>query len=576
MKHLYRFRFLLLTISIGMSALFSCSDNDDDAKDDNNAESITIQFSTDEYKVKLGNEIIIEPAVAKAINPIYVWTIDGNIVSSESSFLFKGETLSESFLTLKVIAENGTAVEQVKLSVVDKLPPQISFGAEQVAFLGKATELAATVEYTDASTKFEWMAADGEVISTDSVYVFTGTVVNTFNMSLKVSNMDGVSSINFGMSVLPEPTATLFFDNGRYIVPSEFKDPNAMRKMSVPIGKTLVMAPVKMHMGDNVVYEWAVDGAAQSGVTGEYFNFKPAAQGEYIVSVTGTGTGGTASTKVKVVCTPPEGTYFHKLTESSKYWSNTCFEFIPAPGQFVNYQENSKAEDARLTIHTLVSKNTYPSASYLASIGAFGGYIIFGFDHSVENLDGPDLDVGGNAFAGWGEPGIIWVMQDENGNGLPDDTWYELAGSETGKPTATQRFTMTYFRPSKDNSNIVWIDSNGRTGSIDNNGYHNQKSYFPMFMTEESYTLTGTYLASSFTNNGIEYNQSYDWGYADNINTREGLYLEDAIQQDGSPANLKYIDFIKVHTAQQAKGAAVGEISTEPKCPVDYKMKLKN
>jgi hypothetical protein len=131
---------------------------------------------------------------------------------------------------------------------------------------------------------------------------------------------------------------------------------------------------------------------------------------------------------------------------------------------------------------------------------------------------------------------------------------------------------MTYFRPSQDNANIIWMANNGVTGSIDNNGYHTQRSYFPMFITEPSYTLTGTLLPSAFMNNGLETNPSFEWGYADNINSRPGMYIEDAIQQDGSPASLRYIDFVKIHTGQQAKGAAVGEISSEPTCPKDYRM----
>ena len=49
--------------------------------------------------------------------------------------------------------------------------------------------------------------------------------------------------------------------------------------------------------------------------------------------------------------------------------------------------------------------------------------------------------------------------------------------------------------------------------------------------------------------------------------------IENAIQQDGSPANLKYIDFVKVHTAQMGQGAAVGEISTESSAAMDLRLK---
>ena len=38
-------------------------------------------------------------------------------------------------------------------------------------------------------------------------------------------------------------------------------------------------------------------------------------------------------------------------------------------------------------------------------------------------------------------------MQDVNGDGLPNDEWYELKGSEYGKPETIQDYAVTYFRP---------------------------------------------------------------------------------------------------------------------------------
>jgi hypothetical protein len=71
-----------------------------------------------------------------------------------------------------------------------------------------------------------------------------------------------------------------------------------------------------------------------------------------------------------------------------------------------------------------------------------------GFDHSVENSGVYDLWIPGNAFGdalgSWSEPGIVWVNQDENDNGKPDDTWYELKGSETGKTGTIQRYSITH------------------------------------------------------------------------------------------------------------------------------------
>lgn len=73
----------------------------------------------------------------------------------------------------------------------------------------------------------------------------------------------------------------------------------------------------------------------------------------------------------------------------------------------------------------------------MVSLGGFGGYIVVGFDHTIENKSGLcDFRVLGNAFYangasdyGSSEPGVIQVCYDANGNGLPDDGWYEIAGS---------------------------------------------------------------------------------------------------------------------------------------------------
>ena len=57
--------------------------------------------------------------------------------------------------------------------------------------------------------------------------------------------------------------------------------------------------------------------------------------------------------------------------------------------------------------------------------------------------------------------GVVVGGQDENGNGIPDDTWYELKGSETGKPGITQRYALKYFRPTAEKQDMLSIDNDG-------------------------------------------------------------------------------------------------------------------
>lgn len=70
-------------------------------------------------------------------------------------------------------------------------------------------------------------------------------------------------------------------------------------------------------------------------------------------------------------------------------------------------------------------------------------------------------------------------MQDVNGDGLPNDEWYELKGSEYGKPETIQDYAVTYFRPGP-NMDTQWQDNKGNKGAIDRLGnYHPQEFYYP-------------------------------------------------------------------------------------------------
>ena len=192
------------------------------------------------------------------------------------------------------------------------------------------------------------------------------------------------------------------------------------------------------------------------------FKFTPSAPGEYTVSCTvsedaptekisrNIDKGKTAVTAiVKVVCVDKKEQDGFRASGSSKLW-NKVYEYTPAPGQFIN--ETS-------TIGGMTGKETFPEAAVAwatqrlkdklhVSLGSFGGYIIVGFDHSIPNSGNQyDFCIQGNAFDGSSEPGIVWVMQDINGNGLPDDEWYELKGSEAGKKETIRNFEVTYYRP---------------------------------------------------------------------------------------------------------------------------------
>ncbi len=249
---------------------------------------------------------------------------------------------------------------------------------------------------------------------------------------------------------------------------------------------------------------------------------------------------------------------------------NRVYEYLPAPGQFINetYAPRTMEEACAWAEKQLGSKYGY------VSLGSFGGCVVVGFDHPVACTGGYDLAIDGNPLDTSSEPGIVWVMQDENGDGLPNDTWYELRGSEYGKPETWQDYAVTYYRPSEPDAGIAWTDDRGQSGTIARVSYHRQDSYYPAWVGDDSYTLRGTRLEARNRFDGVQWiNPPYEWGYADNFSSIDRLTdngmnanrfrIADAVRADGLPAGLAHIDFVKVQTGVLAQSGGLGETSTE-------------
>ena len=285
--------------------------------------------------------------------------------------------------------------------------------------------------------------------------------------------------------------------------------------------------------------------------------------------------------------------HYRAKTETSVAEQTIVFEYTPAPGQFINETKTggftgneTTPEAANAYAERRMKEGTF------VSLGGFGGYIVVGFDHSIDNTGNYDFGIIGNSFKGSSEPGIVWVMQDKNGNGKPDDTWYELRGSESGKETTVLHYSVTYYRPSEKQQSVKWTDSEGNSGEIDYlNSFHNQDYYYPAWIEADSYTLTGTCVEArnhDQSGNGTYWVQAeYDWGYTDNFSKIDRssdeenknasananyFNISNAMDEAGNAVNLEYIDFIKVQTACNTKSGWLGENSTEVFGFFDYSM----
>ena len=131
----------------------------------------------------------------------------------------------------------------------------------------------------------------------------------------------------------------------------------------------------------------------------------------------------------------------------------------------------SEADALRYAADRLASNNW-------VSLGGWGGRIVAAFAEPVPNTGGYDLYVKGNQFDTSSEPGIVWVSQDANGDGAPNDTWYELRGSEYDNAETIRGYKITYTRPAEADAPVAWSDNAGGSGTIDRVKEHTQ-AYYP-------------------------------------------------------------------------------------------------
>jgi hypothetical protein len=344
---------------------------------------------------------------------------------------------------------------------------------------------------------------------------------------------NGVISDNGFTVTVRERASGLFFDHGM----TSGYEPSPYQYYTVPNGRTLVLAPVLWLIPDNAVYEWKVDDVVQNGYDTEYFPYTgTASSGTHMVTVTAkVADVPIASASTTVVCAG--GAAKREKTAQSGGLAEKLYSVV-APGQF-------GSSSGRL--------------GDLHGFGGFGGYAVFKFDHSVEKagLNKEELLIGGNAFGNWNEPGAIWVSQDENNNGEPDDTWYELKGSHTLVPETLRRNAVTFIKGAP----VMWVDNLGSTGTCV--FAQAWPSEAPAGLTE--FTLTGTCLNISAT-----YDSSIA-GYADVFDNGR-VSLSNAIQADGTSVDLPFIDFVKIVTAFNYGDSTFGERSTEANTPMDRNM----
>jgi hypothetical protein len=293
------------------------------------------------------------------------------------------------------------------------------------------------------------------------------------------------------------------------------------------------------HKDTGVSYSWSVSGGSFSSpasASGEFYSFTPTAARTSTVTVQVTG-----QSIIKTATTEVE-----------------CHEGAAAGGA-------SWGLGQRL-LHHGPGQYAVAGSGYGWSLGSFGGYEVWRVDHKSI------YTISGNAFAGWDEPGTVWIQEDRNNNGIPDEMWYELKGSHDSVPGGLhRRYAVTYIDTSVETTTIdtkliYWMDAWGRAGTWDSKWHTSWPSRITFTSTllgAETGRTPGSLLGSSL------------WGYVDISGPSSGhgppgdihkpyeFPIHRAIRADGSSVALTDVRFIKVHTAVFERTQLFGDKSTE-------------
>lgn len=350
-----------------------------------------------------------------------------------------------------------------------------------------------------------------------------------------------------------------------------------------------------------VSYQWFLDEASIANTKSLEYMFETG--GEYdlklVITQSSISYEYPFSVKVEFPATVPPA-------EGASAYITKVLDFMPAVGQFTNDLPKYVAGDTQETMNTKVLNAIGNNKRGMISLGGFGGYVVVGFDHTIQNVSGKrDFRVLANAFyananpdpnapeGGSCEPGVIMVAYDANGNGVPDDNeWYEIAGSAHEDPTKElwyekartngndvniyRNYEITYYKPGSEPSTaeekekyIRWEDNQGNTGYKVKNIYHDQ-SYYPQWATGNKLTFKGTCLPQ----NGVDESGAgsyfvlykFRYGYADNetnIKDESAIDIDWAVNPKGQKVHLPGVDFIKIYTGVNQENGWLGECSTE-------------
>ena len=338
--------------------------------------TITQQEANARYRVKAGHELLIAPSYTNAEGARFTWTCDDEVVCREASYVFRRDKAGIYYLSLRVENDYGAAEDELRVRVDALEAPCITLiepvGGFTVAADAELT-IAPTVE-NGQTARFRW-TIDGETVGEAAEYLFRRHECGDYEVTFSAANDDGEDSVSFTVKVLsPEQ------------MPFSWEFPQTV--YNVALGRTIRLKGWNPVNAFDAEYIWEVDGTErQRGAQLEY-RFEALEEGPHEVTVTMRNSYATRSQTLSVNVCAAEGTYYRPADAASRASTVRVFEYLPAPGLWVSGYMYGPLFTATTMAEACAYVQSRFDINYMISLGAWGGYVVAGFDHSVDNSGG--------------------------------------------------------------------------------------------------------------------------------------------------------------------------------------------
>lgn len=324
----------------------------------------------------------------------------------------------------------------------------------------------------------------------------------------------------------------------------------------VEVGKSLPLIPSVMN-GDKSTYSWAVNGEVVS--SDKSYTFMASKIGNYNLQLKVSNESGSDSKTIPINAFSTNSPFITKI-----------FDYQYGPGQHASLiPADWKGSD--------FIGQPWTGSKIYTSLGGWGGYITAGFDHTIKNGTGVDFAVYAQPGAS-SEPGLVFVMNDANNDGIPNDgEWFEIKGSEYNNTETIHDYQVTYYKP-VGNGNVTWKDNKGKRGELVP-VFDSATWWWSGYGSQTEVTFTGIKLPDAYKNISTQVDTE-NWvirpgllasGYAEcynnldyNTSLNANLFdISNAVDKTGNPVNLSGITFIKVQSGVFQIAGWLNEVSTE-------------